>query len=264
MAGARRDHSLGPHATSGADPDGASRVPWVASDVSKWCHPLRGRHREGCHHRLNLVPMRVGILSEWLFGQAGGSQARQVRGAIEGLALLKIVYKRYGPDGPDHVRGPLISLSPVTEELSYWFWEDGIRRQPDYVISFAPAIHESLMAGRYQRIPSSLAQGLSSADFLLWLTVLCQVPVGRLPMTGEDVTLSLTGRRPAIEPWRFHWDSLTHRRLGAALDRAVERGNELQDTYVLEHVELPPARARVKTRVAVVVRRRTGPEKSGS
>jgi hypothetical protein len=224
---------------------------WVASGDTG-CRPLKGGHAPGCRHGMNAVPVRVGVLAEWMFAQTGGSQRTQVRKALNELAGLRITYRLYVPGGGfATATGPLIELGGVGDDLRLLLWKDGIEAKPDLVVRFSKPLFDGLREGHYQRIPLRLVQGLSGEDYLLWLTVLCQVPVSRLKKGSEPVTLSLTGRKPAIGRWQYGCRSLMGSRLAATVERAILRGNELQEKVRLELVELEPNRGRLKRRLSL-------------
>ena len=215
------------------------------------CRPLKGKHLDGCSHRLNLVPVRVGALADTILGLSGGSQTRQLRRVIDDLTTLPIRYRPYRPGEFAQFLGPLVSLVEVTEDLRDHLIDAGITHEPDLVVRFADDLFDGLMQGLYQRIPVELLQGLPNEDFLVWLAVLCRAAGGRPTRKGTWMSIYFTGRKPTVAPWGVGMGSLGGKRLENAITRAADRGNALQSEFMMVPVPKMPTRGRARMLLAV-------------
>lgn len=220
------------------------------------CNPLTGgKHVDGCRHARNLVPVRLGVLAEQITSRRGGSQLREVKGAVEGLAAFPGEWRQFrrGAD-PIARSGALVSIVESTPELLKEYRRDGGAGKPDLWLKVAPELHENLMAGRFQRLPLELVQGLTRSNLIVWITLLSHYRPGR----GSDATaqFSVTGHEPDIPRWRLGMASLSPRELTASLELAAEAGNALQSAYRMRVVEAEGERlalevARCASRAAV-------------
>jgi hypothetical protein len=206
------------------------------------CVPLRGKHDEGCVHHWGVVPIKLGILAEAIFGQTGGSQLRQVQNTIYAAARAPITFARYRTGQPPvWVLEPLIAVVEWSTTLADEYLAFGGSVEPDIAIRFTPALHEGLLQGRYQRLPAALVQGLPSTgcDFLIWLTLACQQRTGKLKQGGPPAEFVMTGPGRQIERWRLGLAGASRHELEAAIARAAKRGNALQAEFRLDVVSRP-------------------------
>jgi hypothetical protein len=234
---------------------------WVGAR-SPGCRPLQGKHPDDCPHRRNLVPVRLGPFSEGVLGNSGGSQTRQVERSITEFAERSVDYRPYAAGFLRRSlrrSATLLSITSLPDHLAETLRDDGLNRRPDLVVSFDAEIVESLLKGHYQRVPLGLVQGLTRADYLVWLTTLCQVPVGQLYPGGDPAVFTVTGADPPIERWQLGMGSLSPRELLDSIGRAAEAGNGLQRDYVMEVDTVPPKAGRLRSRVAIHM---TRPEKT--
>jgi len=201
------------------------------------CDPMRGRHGAACPHHSGLIPIRYSVIAETLLAHRGGSQRREIVDAIARLSTQPIFYRSFRPvvggfRWPNHEE-PLLSIQPWTDELAARL---GCREyEVDVALELAEPLCDGLVAGRVQRLPPAMVQGLARSDLMIWLFLLCDIQVSRLK-PDREVTFTVTDpnrARREIRPWQLGIRRSAPLYVAAALDRAVRLGNPLHPTIQL-------------------------------
>jgi len=197
---------------------------WVASGSGPDCDPDAGIHAPACVHRANRVRLSRYQVAKATFARGGGSQLRQVDDALDELYDEGTEYLVYDAATGARLRqrGRILELTDLRKTE-----KDDVL----YEVRFGAYLLDSLLDGHYQSFPVELVQGLSGADFLVWLGVLTQTPTKQLARAGQKVEYSVSGGRPgrrvAMDPARLGLGRQRRDKLRASLERAAERGNAI-------------------------------------
>lgn len=200
------------------------------------CRPYVGLHAVSCAHRENLILATHSQLAKATYRFDGGPQIKLTRDALEQADSYRVpVFVWNQAERTYHRRTvKLLTLGEATD------LEDGgdlATTSGRLAITLDGFLWRSMMAGHYQVIPKELMQNLRGAGFLVWTAALSHRESSTLRKAGDQAVYHLTnrGRKPAdIRPGTLALSTMRSDKRIAAIERACEKGNAIQDLWRLE------------------------------
>jgi hypothetical protein len=218
---------------------------WIAQSDAR-CRSDFGKHMEGCRHQDGSITFSLRSLARDTFGHDGGSAVAQAARALAelGSPTCQVII----PDPPQVVAGIGVYAGPSCDSA-----DDRRGAAAACRWTWAPALTEQLLAGRYQRLPVELVRDLTGSAFRLWVAILSSPATSRL-LPGQTIEFAVTGDSPTVPLARLGLSGLNRpAKVRAALERSCDQGHALQNEFRAAVVDR--SSGGVKVRVTRVIHR---------